>query len=279
MAHRHDTFVKAQEKPPKFMPHFARLLRLRSPRFILVATLSVVLCATVSFTGGRAQDHEQERETSRLLAILFDSGRLVVGMNQELINDVSKGDKGFTPDVFEKQVRAVFEQRTGINLSDSNGKIPAIARPLLDRLVDDSKRTIAGYQTPINIPGIRYKGLIPATFGTETATRFSTWSGIYLRQIAPERFLRNKKNQPDKYEADVLKALAEQVSTSGESRPNWGVTDGGKTLRLVLPLYYSKACLDCHGEPKGERDISGYPREGGKEGELGGAISVKLPIK
>jgi len=131
----------------------------------------------------------------------------------------------------------------------------------------------------INIPGIRYKGLIPATFGTETAARFSTWSGIYLRQIAPERFLRNKKNQPDKYEADVLKALAEQASTSGESRPNWDVTDSGKTLRLVLPLYYSKACLDCHGEPKGVRDISGYPREGGKEGELGGAISVKLPIK
>jgi general secretion pathway protein A len=107
----------------------------------------------------------------------------------------------------------------------------------------------------------------------------STWSGIYLRQIAPERFLRNKKNQPDKYEADVLKALAEQASTSGESRPNWDVTDSGKTLRFVLPLYYSKACLDCHGEPKGVRDISGYPREGGKEGELGGAISVKLPIK
>jgi hypothetical protein len=261
------------------MPHYPTPFRFRSARFIVVAMLSIMMCAALPFTLGRAQDHEQERETSRLLAILFDSGRVVVGMNQELINDVSKGDKGFTPDVFETQLRAVFEQRTGISLSDSNGKIPAIARPLLDRLVDESKRTIAGYQTPINIPGIRYKGLIPATFGTETAARFSTWSGIYLRQIAPERFLRNKKNQPDKYEADVLKALAEQASTSGESRPNWDVTDSGKTLRFVLPLYYSKACLDCHGEPKGVRDISGYPREGGKEGELGGAISVKLPIK
>lgn len=261
------------------MPYFVRLLRSRSPRFILVAMLSVVICAALSHTWGRAQDHEQERETSRLLAILFDSGRVVVGMNQELINDASKGDKGFTPDVFEKQLRAVFEQRTGINLSDSNGKIPDIARPLLDRLLEESKKTIDSYQTPINISGLRYKGLIPATFGTETASRFQSWSGIYLRQIAPERFLRNKKNQPDKYEAEVLKALAEQASTSGESRPNWDVTDSGKTLRLVLPLYYSKACLDCHGEPKGVRDISGYPREGGKEGELGGAISVKLPIK
>ena len=30
------------------------------------------------------------------------------------------------------------------------------------------------------------------------------------------------------------------------------------------------------GEPKGEKDISGYMKEGAKEGDLGGAISVKL---
>ncbi len=261
------------------MPHLTRVPTPLPVRFMLMAVLSVVISVALPSTWGSAQDHEQEREASRLLAILFDSGRLVVGMNQELINDASKGDKGFTPAVFEKQVLAVFEQRTGVSLSNSNDKIPAIARPLLDRLLEESKKTIDSYQTPINIPGIRYKGLIPATFGTETASRFQSWSGIYLRQIAPERFLRNKKNQPDKYEADVLKALAEQASTSGESQPNWEVTDGGTTLRFVLPLYYSKACLVCHGEPKGQRDISGYPREGGKEGELGGAISVKLPIK
>ena len=244
-----------------------------------MALLSVVIMASVFSSRGRAQDHEQERDTSRLLAILFDSGRLVVGMNQELINDESKGDKGFTSAVFEKQVLTVFQQRTGINLSNSSEKIPALARPLLDRLLEESKKTIDSYQTPINIPGIRYKGLIPATFGTETAKRFQTWSGIYLRQIAPEKFLRNAKNKPDTYEAAVLQALAEQTSTSAESPPKWEVTDGGQTLRLMLPLYYSKACLECHGEPKGQRDISGYPREGGKEGELCGAISVKLPLK
>lgn len=261
------------------MPDFARVLRPLSLRFTLMALLSVVMMASVFSSRGRAQDHEQERDTSRLLAILFDSGRLVVGMNQELINDESKGDKGFTSAVFEKQVLTVFQQRTGINLSNSSEKVPALARPLLNRLLEESKKTIDSYQTPINIPGIRYKGLIPATFGTETAKRFQTWSGIYLRQIAPEKFLRNAKNRPDTYEAAVLQALAEQPSTSAESPPKWEVTDGGQTLRLMLPLYYSKACLDCHGEPKGQRDISGYPREGGKEGELGGAISVKLPLK
>ena len=261
------------------MPDEPRLLRPLSLPFTLMATISVVIIASLSSSLGYTQDHEQERETSRLLAILFDSGRLVVGMNQELINDASKGDKGFTPTVFENQVLKVFEQRTGIDLSNPSDKLPAMAQPLLDRLLEESKRTIESYQTPINIAGISYKGLIPATFGTETAKRFQTWSGIYLRQIAPEKFLRNSKNKPDQYEADVLKALAEQASVSGESQPKWDITEGGHALRLMLPLYYSKACLDCHGEPKGQRDISGYPREGAKEGELGGAISVKLPLK
>ena len=261
------------------MPDIPRLLRPLALRFTLMAAVSVVIIASLSSSWGHAQDHEQERETSRLLAILFDSGRLVVGMNQDLINDSAKGDKGFTPSVFENQVVRVFEQRTGINLSNSDDRLPAMARPLLDRLLEDSKRTIESYQIPINIPGISYKGLIPATFGTETAKRFQTWSGIYLRQIAPEKFLRNSKNKPDQYEADVLKALAEQASASGESQFKWDITEDGHALRLLLPLYYSKACLDCHGEPKGQRDISGYPREGAKEGELGGAISVKLPLK
>ena len=52
--------------------------------------------------------------------------------------------------------------------------------------------------------------------------------------------------------------------------------ENGKSVRVLLPLFYEKACLSCHGQPKGERDITGYPREGGKEGDLGGAISVKI---
>ena len=47
-------------------------------------------------------------------------------------------------------------------------------------------------------------------------------------------------------------------------------------LRHVHPLVYSRQCLACQGNPKGEVDISGYEREGFKEGDLGGAISIVL---
>jgi hypothetical protein len=46
----------------------------------------------------------------------------------------------------------------------------------------------------------------------------------------------------------------------------------------VTPIYYSQDCLVCHGSPKGILDISGYPREGAKEGELAGAISIRIPV-
>jgi hypothetical protein len=258
--------------------HASSLYALTNRCYVIQIAFSLLIfLGAINNSGGAEQ--EETRETSRLLAILFDSGRVVVGLNQDLINDPSKGDKGFTAEVFEKQVLTLFEQRTGIDLSGARGKVSTMAQPLLARLLEESKKTIASYQTPINISGIRYKGLIPATFGTETAARFQTWSGIYLRQVAPEHFLRNPKNKPDAYESDILKTFPQNAFTTGEPAPNWEVTEAGKALRLMLPLYYTKACLGCHGEPKGERDISGYPREGGKEGDLGGAISVKLPLK
>jgi uncharacterized protein DUF3365 len=219
-------------------------------------------------------------ETGRLLAILLDAGRSAIAKNQDLINDASKADKGFTARLFEQKVAEEFQQRTGVALSNlETAPVPSMAKPLLARLLEEAKKTVDTYQPVINIPGFAYKGLIPATFGTETATRFQSWSGVYMKQTAPPQLVRNPKNTPDEYETSAFLRL----STSGpQQTPDsvlTEVTDEGTYVRVILPLYYRQACLACHGEPKGQRDISGYPREGAKEGQLGGAISVKVPVK
>jgi general secretion pathway protein A len=46
----------------------------------------------------------------------------------------------------------------------------------------------------------------------------------------------------------------------------------------MFPLYMTRQCLACHGEPKGTLDKTGYPREGLKLGQNAGAISVVIPI-
>ena len=81
-----------------------------------------------------ADESEAElRETGRLLAILLDSGRVAIGRNQALLNDPSKGDKGFTPEVFAAQAMAVFKERTRHDLADmAHANVPSMAKPLLN---------------------------------------------------------------------------------------------------------------------------------------------------
>jgi general secretion pathway protein A len=226
-----------------------------------------------------AEDESAVRETGRLLAVLLDAGRVTIGYNQLLLNDPAKGDKGFTPEVFAKQTIAAFKERTGYDLSNlSAATVPEMSKPLLSRLLEESKKTVASYQAVINVPGIKYKGLIPATFGTETGARFQTWSGVYLKQTAPEHLIRNPKNKPDAFEVAEMKKMGEPSFPREGEQVVSAIVEEGKSMRVLLPLFYGKSCLSCHGAPKGQPDVTGYPREGAQEGELGGVISVKFPM-
>src|SRR5437867_2602143 len=154
-----------------------------------------------------------------------------------------------------------------------------MAKKLLPVLVEASKKTVATYQPIINKQGMGFKNFIPATFGTHAAAIFTARTGFYLKQTTFDELLRNPKNKADEFEAATLKKFAEPAYPRVGERVISATVDGGKAVRIMLPLFYGKGCLACHGEPKGERDISGYIKEGSKEGDLGGAISVKLALK
>jgi hypothetical protein len=219
-------------------------------------------------------------ETGRLLAILLDAGRATVGANQTLINDLNKGDKGFTPEVFEKQLTAKFKERTGVDLAHlKNAKVPTRAKFRLRQLVEAEKRVVADYQPIINRQNVGFKGFIPATFGTLTTVRFTAKTGIYLKQTAPDKILRNPRNKADEFEAAMMDKFADPSYPRTGEKIVSEVVDGGNAVRVMLPLFYGKGCLGCHGEPAGERDITGYKRDGYKEGDNGGAISIKLLLR
>lgn len=217
-------------------------------------------------------------ETGRLLAILLDAGRSAVAANQPLINDATKSDKGFTPDVFAQQLAEKFKGRTGVDLGNlKGGNVPERAQKLLPELVAAAKQTVADNQATINKSGVGYKGFTPAHFGTQAAAGFSAKTGIYLKQTTTDGLLRNPKNKADEFEAAMMKKLGDPGHPrQGDKIMNEAV---GGEMRVMLPLYYGKGCMGCHGEPKGETDVSGYKKEGAKEGDLGGAVSVKLPAK
>jgi general secretion pathway protein A len=214
--------------------------------------------------------------TARLLAVLLVSGRAVVNDNQDVIDSPVRADKGFTPDVFERQLAEAFLVRSGIDLRDlDSARIPARARKLLAVMAAASKQVVADAQSQINQPGVGFKGFIPAVFGTRVASRLVETTGVKLKQTA--LVPRNPSNAPDTFEEAALRVFADP------SHPRDTVitemVSGSQALRLMLPLYATRRCLDCHGEPKGQPDRTGHPREGLRLGENAGAISVTIPVR
>lgn len=251
------------------MTHMRPLIRSRVCLFILLNLAGMLLWCNLSWS----QPHREESEqTAQYLTILLRSGRLVVDRNQALINDPGKGDKGFTPEAFEKQVIDEFFRQTSIDLRHPPSRLSEMSKDLLPILLQSGKDVVADAQLVINQRGIGYKNFIPATFGSQASRKFSNRSQVKMKQTTLNP--RNLKNTPDAYEEQVLKRLATQP-TSTAPVTEW--VDGGKTLRVLTPIYYSQDCLACHGNPKGILDMSGYPREGAREGDLAGAISIQIP--
>lgn len=87
---------------------------------------------------------------------------------------------------------------------------------------------------------------------------------------------RNVLNSPDEFEVDGILHLKEFPNTT----EYWSIDDlnGKQVFRYMTPLTIDKYCLDCHGEPKGEIDISGYAKEGLKIGDFAGALSLTMPM-
>ncbi len=248
---------------------------------ILMVTLMVwglLAWGVTDVREARAVERAEAEETARLLAKLIRAGRLVIDQNQAVIDDPHKGDKGFTPDVFEQQLIEEFRKETTIDLrtlaaTPSSILIPPLAKELLPAFVLASKEVVRDAQVVINQRGIGYKNFIPATYGSQAARRFTSQSHVRLKQTTLQP--RNPKNEPDEYEASVLKWLSGRPNAEAYVSE---LTDRGRTLRVVMPIYYVKDCLKCHGEPRGDLDISGYPKEGAREGDLAGAITVTVPL-
>lgn len=216
-------------------------------------------------------------ETARLLAVLLHSGRVVIRRVQATINNPSLEDKGFSSAVFASQLRKEFQARTGHDLWNlAAAQTPERAGLLLVRLAFFMQQAVQEAQPLINQKGIGFKGFIPSTFATRVAEKFSADTGLSLRHVGrPGVPPRNPNNRPNDQEERALSIMQ-------QSRPRIGnhVVEqqiGNQAVGILLPLFYIKQCLACHGSPKGQIDISGYEKEGFKEGDLGGAISVMLP--
>ncbi len=126
------------------------------------------------------------------------------------------------------------------------------------------------------------KGFVPAVFTYRVAQRFTGKVGefAYVKLTAPSELIRHQPNMPDSWENNVIKDKFQSVGwTKGEFVEEVAELNGRKAYRVIIPEYYEASCLACHGEPKGALDITGGKKEGGKLGDLGGAISAGIYLK
>ncbi len=215
-----------------------------------------------------------EAETADLLVKLLKTGRGVVSANQDLINDATKGPKGFTAESLETAIIPKYREQTKVDLS----KPPSTQQEkLLHILLQSGKEVVAESQPIINKQGLGFKGFLPAVYARKTGERFYQKTGIRLKLTGID--YRYPGNKPDEFEFEVLKMFADPRHPKGQEYSKSTMVNGKPVLRLMSPEYAAASCLKCHGEPRGERDITGGRREGWKEGDLAGAISLVLPIQ
>ncbi|MBI5317642.1 MAG: DUF3365 domain-containing protein [Nitrospirae bacterium] len=256
-------------------------------RWIIALLLACTMAGWAKGEGVCAKDRQPEsglslktilelETTARLLAILLDSGRNVINEQQVLSGDHETIEKGFTPDMFERQLTEIFYSRSGTDLRDLEAaRISPRAKKLLKELVSVSRQVVEQAHRQADQPGRELKELIPAIFGARVAARFTERTHVGLKQTALEP--RNPLNAPDVMERAALEAFAEP--SYPREKVISEVTSKSGLLRLMFPLYTTRKCLDCHGDPKGAPDRTGYPREGLRLGQNAGAISVVIPIR
>ena len=89
---------------------------------------------------------------------------------------------------------------------------------------------------------------------------------------------RRSSDAPDEFEAAALDAFLADPTLE----EYYGIADyekkGTRAFRYLQPLYMGESCLECHGEPAGELDSFGYQKEGKREGDIAGAVSIVMPI-
>ena len=119
-----------------------------------------------------------------------------------------------------------------------------------------------------------FKGLHCAVVGKSIGAIFSAGSDYAIRYVNLEP--RNYQGTPDEFEAAALSEFEQTGATEYFGR---ALYEGQERFRYVRALDVDESCLECHGSPVGELDITGHAKEGWTLDSLGGAISIVLPTE
>ena len=242
-----------------------------------VRSFAIVAAALVFGVQAQAQAQSaSEEEIARALAQMLQSARGVIGGHQDLINSEEPLDKALTG---ERVLAEAIDTFVAKGNPDPGSYSDERLTHLLEAQAASIVEVMAENQSSINREGVGFKGFVPAVFARLVNERFAEKVGheAIIKVTAPPALVRNRKARPDAWELAVIEEYLMQKSWPvGTPHEEVVDVDGRKAFRMLMPEYYSDGCMACHGGPAGEIDITGYPKEGGAVGDLGGVISISL---
>jgi len=224
-----------------------------------------------------ASASEAELQVALSLADVLRASRTEIANQQTRINDPTLADKGLNADVILQNIidRLTSDGQQDPTQADRGSREGRLLKAQIESIREITNEN----QQLINTKGIGFKGFVPAVFTRLVNERFGEKVGdeAELKVTAPVHLVRNRKARPDAWERSVIE---ERFSSDqwpvGKLYSEYSEDSGGQAFRVMVPEYYGEACLSCHGLPKAETDITGYPKEGGAVGDLGGSISITL---
>jgi hypothetical protein len=211
------------------------------------------------------------------LAEMLRDARTVVSDHQDLINNPDIGNKGLTGKSVLDEAVELYKTNMGVDPAtiDPKSRHGRLMRAMMQSIVE----VMDANQETINAKGMGFKGFIPAVYGRLVCEAFAHNAAgeAEIKITAPPGFVRNRKARPDSWEESIMKTkLLAPDWPRGDTYSAMTDAKGRPAYRIMVPEYYAESCLTCHGAPKGEMDITGYPKEGGKAGDLGAAMSITL---
>lgn len=239
-----------------------------------------VLALLLAFSATALARDEVDEDAIRIarnVATMLQSARTVIAENQDLINDPAATDKGLTGAFVLERAIELFRRETEtdpttIDPASYEGRLMRAKMEAVVEVMDANQQTI-------NAQGIGFKGFIPATFARLVTEAFGRRMGeeASIKVTAPPELVRNRRARPDAWEEAAIREYLQSTDwPRGQIYSGVETTEQGARVRIMVPEYYAPSCLACHGGPKGEHDITGYPKEGASEGDLGGVISIRL---
>lgn len=120
-----------------------------------------------------------------------------------------------------------------------------------------------------------FKGLYCSLVGKSVGKLFTMSTDDRYRLRYTRLNPRNALDEPDDFE----RAAFDQFYGEGATEYTGFVDNerGEREFRYVGAIYLTDTCMECHGQPAGEVDVTGFEKEGMAVGDIGGAVSIAIP--